>query len=141
MKESDVEEKEKEIKTEKKEPTEDELLLVRSERINSISSTYQNDDYRDILLLNDLDFFYKTGKIPFVFLTHLLCTILVTLLILTQNGNLNTLMQQARAVQASFYLLKHFFLRLFPFCNFRLLFVLVFLLSYFHLNYYFHPWA
>ena len=29
MKESDVEEKEKEIKTEKKEPTEDELLLVR----------------------------------------------------------------------------------------------------------------
>ena len=103
MKESDVEEKEKEIKTEKKEPTEDELLLVRSERINSISSSYQNDDYRDILLLNDLDFFYKTGKIPFVFLTHLLCTILVTLLILTQNGNLNTLMQQARAVQASFY--------------------------------------
>ena len=75
------------------------MLLIKKD-----SKSYENYDYRDILLLNDLDFFYKTGKIPFVFFTHLLCTILVTFIIIVHNNNLNKLMQQSRAVQASFYL-------------------------------------
>ena len=77
---------------------EQDLLLIKTS--TQILDKY---DYRDILLLNDLDFFYKTGKIPFIFFMHLLCTILVTLIILTQNENLNKLMQQTRSVQASFY--------------------------------------
>ena len=48
-------------KEEINEPKEGDLLLVRTD---SKTSKY---DYRDILLLNDLDFFYKTGKFPFVF--------------------------------------------------------------------------
>jgi len=86
-------------KEEHKESKEDDLLLVKfdSKKINKF-------DYRDILLLNDLDLFYKTGKIPYIFFTHLLCTILVTIIILTQNKNLNKLMQQTRAIQTSFYL-------------------------------------
>ena len=85
-------------KEENNEIKEGDLSLVRTDSRNL--SKY---DYRDILLLNDLDFFYKTGKIPFVFFSHLLCTFLVTLIIMQQNTNLNKLMQQARAVQASFY--------------------------------------
>ena len=92
-------EEEKENIEDKKELSEDDLLIIKKE-----SKNYGNYDYRDILLLNDLDFFYKTGKIPFVFFTHVLCTFLVTLILLTQKGNLNKLMQQTRAVQASFYL-------------------------------------
>ena len=99
MKEFDSDtESEKEEINETNETNEGDLLLVRTDSRNL--SKY---DYRDILLLNDLDFFYKTGKIPFVFFSHLLCTLLVTLIILQQNTNLNKLMQQARAVQASFY--------------------------------------
>ena len=98
--EEEIEEKEKLNETEEKKyfSTENDLLLIKS-----YSKHFGNYDYRDILLLNDLDFFYKTGKIPFVFFTHLLCTILVTLIIVTQNDNLNKLMQQTRAVQASIY--------------------------------------
>ena len=92
-------EEEKENKEDPKNLSEDDLLIIKKE-----SKNYGNYDYRDILLLNDLDFFYKTGKIPFVFFTHVLCTFLVTLMLLTQNENLNKLMQQTRAVQASFYL-------------------------------------
>ena len=92
-------EEEKENKEDTKNLSEDDLLIIKKE-----SKNYGNYDYRDILLLNDLDFFYKTGKIPFVFFTHVLCTFLVTLMLLTQNENLNKLMQQTRAVQASFYL-------------------------------------
>ena len=92
-------EEEEENKEEEKNITEEDLLLAKKE-----SKNYGNYDYTDILLLNDLDFFYKTGKIPFVFFAHLLCTFLVTLILLTQNENLNKLMQQTRAVQASFYL-------------------------------------
>ena len=104
MKEYDIKEednkKEKEVdEKEEKNNSEQESLTTRTN-----SKKIGNYDYRDILLLNDLDFFYKTGKIPFVFFTHLLCTILVTLIILTQNENLNKLMQQTRAVQASIYL-------------------------------------
>ena len=104
MKEYDIKEednkKEKEVdEKEEKNNSEQESLTTRTN-----SKKIGNYDYRDILLLNDLDFFYKTGKIPFVFFTHLLCTILVTLIILTQNENLNKLMQQARAIQSSFYL-------------------------------------
>ena len=84
-------------KEEINEPKEGDLLLVRTD---SKTSKY---DYRDILLLNDLDFFYKTGKFPFVFFSHLLCTVLVTSIILKQNTNLNKLMQHARSMQASFY--------------------------------------
>lgn len=98
MKESENENEDIPEKEEIKEPNEDDLLLVKSG-----SKNYSKYDYRDILLLNDLDFFYKTGKIPFVFFSHLLCTILVTIIILTQNGNLNKLMQHNRAIQASFY--------------------------------------
>ena len=104
-KENEKEEKEKkEVKEEKeekeeKDSSEKDLLLIKKD-----SKSYENYDYRDILLLNDLDFFYKTGKIPFVFFTHLLCTILVTFIIIVHNENLNKLMQQSRAVQASFYL-------------------------------------
>ena len=106
MKENDEEEvnknknkKEKnEEKIMRKESKEEDSLLIKTE--TKSSGKY---DYRDILLLNDLDFFYKTGKFPFLFFTHLLCTILVTLLILTQSSNLNKLMQHARAMQASFY--------------------------------------
>ena len=79
-------------------PEEGDLSLVRTD-----SKNLSKYDYRDILLLNDLDFFYKTGKIPFVFFSHLLCTVLVTAIILKQNTNLNKLMQHARAMQASFY--------------------------------------
>ena len=78
---------------------ENDLLLskIDSKKINK-------SDYKDILLLNDLDLFYKTGKLPYVLFTHLLCTVLVTLIIITQNENLNKLMQQTRAIQTSFYL-------------------------------------
>ena len=78
---------------------ENDLLLVKLD-----SKKIKRYDYRDILLLNDLDLFYKTGKLPFIFFTHLLCTVLVTLIIITQNDNLNKLMQQNRAIQTSFYL-------------------------------------
>ena len=78
---------------------ENELLLVKMD-----SKKIKRYDYRDIILLNDLDLFYKTGNMPYVFFTHLLCTVLVTLIILTQNENLNKLMQQTRALQSSFYL-------------------------------------
>lgn len=79
---------------------EEDLLLVKmdSKRLK------KNTDYKDILLLNDLDLFYKSGRLPCVFFTHLLCTVLVTLIIITQNENLNKLMQQNRAIQTSFYL-------------------------------------
>ena len=70
-------EEEKENIEDKKELSEDDLLIIKKE-----SKNYGNYDYRDILLLNDLDFFYKTGKIPFVFFTHVLCTFLVTLILL-----------------------------------------------------------
>ena len=88
----------KEELIERKESKEEDSLLIKTETKNS--GKY---DYREILLLNDLDFFYKTGKFPFLFLSHLICTGLLTLLILTQSLNLNKLMQHARAVQASFY--------------------------------------
>ena len=78
---------------------ENDLLLVKMD-----SKKIKRYDYRDILLLNDLDLFYKTGRLPYVFFTHLLCTVLVTIIILTQNHNLNKLMQQTRAIQSSFYL-------------------------------------
>ena len=84
---------------EDKKSEENDLLLVKYD-----STKTKKYDYRDILLLNDLDLFYKTGKIPFVLLNHILCTILVTLIIITQNINLNKLMQQTRAIQTSFYL-------------------------------------
>ena len=100
-KEEKEEKKEKEEKNEKeeKDASEKDLLLIKKD-----SKDDENYDYRDILLLNDLDYFYKTGKIPFAFFSHLLCTFLVTLIILIHNDNLNKLMQQSRAVQASFYL-------------------------------------
>ena len=84
---------------EEKQSGENDLLLMKinSKKINKF-------DYKDILLLNDLDLFYKTGKLPYVLFTHLLCTVLVTLIIITQNENLNKLMQQTRAIQTSFYL-------------------------------------
>ena len=82
-----------------KNTNENDLLLIKMD-----SKRVKRYDYRDILLLNDLDLFYKTGQIPYVFFSHLLCTVLVTLIILTQNQNLNKLMQQARAIQSSFYL-------------------------------------
>ena len=88
----------KEELIERKESKEEDSLLIKTETKNS--GKY---DYREILLLNDLDFFYKTGKFPFLFFSHLICTGLLTLLILTQSLNLNKLMQHARAVQASFY--------------------------------------
>ena len=78
---------------------ENDLLLVKMD-----SKRIKRYDYRDIILLNDLDLFYKTGNLPYVFFTHLLCTVLVTLIILTQNENLNKLMQHTRAIQSSFYL-------------------------------------
>ena len=60
-------------------------------------------DYSDILLLNDLDLFFKNGKYPFMFFSHLLSTLLITFLLMTQISNLNKLMQQTRAVQSAFY--------------------------------------
>ena len=84
-------------KEEINESKEGDLLLVRTD---SKTSKY---DYRDILLLNDLDFFYKTGKFPFIFFSHLLCTALVTIIILSQKTNLTKLMEHERAMQSSFY--------------------------------------
>ena len=84
---------------ENNENNENDLLLIKMD-----SKKVKKYDYRDILLLNDLDLFHKTGQIPYVFFSHLFCTVLVTLIILTQNENLNKLMQQARAIQSSFYL-------------------------------------
>ena len=78
---------------------EKDLLLIKTD-----SKTINKYDYKDILLLNDLDLFYKTGKLPYVLFTHILCTVLITLIIITQNENLNKLMQQTRAIQTSFYL-------------------------------------
>ena len=89
----------KENDEEPKNLKENDLLLIKKD-----SKKLKRYYYKDILLLNDLDFYYKTGKFPYVFITHLLCTVLVTLIILTQNENLNKLMQQARAIQTSFYL-------------------------------------
>ena len=89
-----------------KENTQNDELKIKEEEKNSqsIFSNFEKDDYRDVLLLNDLDLFFKTGKIPYVFFTHLISTIIVTIIIITQNQNLNKLMQQTRAVQTSFYL-------------------------------------
>jgi len=89
----------KENSEEKNKKEENDLLLVRHD-----SKRVKKYDYRDILLLNDLDLFYKTGRLPYVLFTHLLCTVLVTIIILTQNTNLNKLMQHTRAIQTSFYL-------------------------------------
>ncbi len=102
MKENNVENKEENNENNNEDnnkKSENDLLLVKMNSKNN-----KRYDYRDILLLNDLDLFYKTGKIPFVLLNHILCTILVTLIIITQNINLNKLMQQTRAIQTSFYL-------------------------------------
>ena len=93
-----VEEKKEEKKEEENnDPKEEDLLLVKPDSKSS------KDDYRDILLLNDLDFFYKTGKFPFIFFSHLLCTALVTIIILSQKTNLTKLMEHERAMQSSFY--------------------------------------
>ena len=89
----------KENSEENKNLDEYDLLLAKKD-----STRIKRYDYKDILLLNDLDFFYKTGRFPYIFIFHLLCTVFVTLTILTQNDNLNKLMQQARAIQTSFYL-------------------------------------
>ena len=97
--EKEVEKEEEKKEEEKNEPKEDDSLLVRTNTQN-----LSNYDYRDILLLNDLDFFYKTGKLPTIFFSHLFCTALVTIIILSQNNNLNKLMEHERAMQASFYL-------------------------------------
>ena len=102
MKENNVENKEENNENDNEDnnkKSENDLLLVKMNSKNN-----KRYDYRDILLLNDLDLFYKTGRIPYVFFSHLLCTVLVTIIILTQNENLNKLMQQARAIQSSFYL-------------------------------------
>ena len=94
-----MKENNEDIEENNKNNNENDLLLIKMD-----SKKIKRYDYRDILLLNDLDLFYKTGQIPYVFFSHLLCTVLVTLIILTQNQNLNKLMQQARAIQSSFYL-------------------------------------
>ena len=94
-----MKENSEDIEENSKNTNENDLLLIKMD-----SKRIKRYDYRDILLLNDLDLFYKTGQIPYVFFSHLLCTVLVTLIILTQNENLNKLMQQARAIQSSFYL-------------------------------------
>ena len=94
-----MKENSEDIEENSKNTNENDLLLIKMD-----SKRVKRYDYRDILLLNDLDLFYKTGQIPYVFFSHLLCTVLVTLIILTQNENLNKLMQQARAIQSSFYL-------------------------------------
>ena len=95
VKESEIKRKEKK---EKKESKENELLLKKGKSKKKIK--YSDID---ILLLSDLDFYYKTGKYPFVLFTHILSTILITFIITAQNSNLNKLMQQTRAIEGSFY--------------------------------------
>ena len=68
------EDKDKEEDTE----TESSYLLNKSE-----DTILQNYDFKDVLLLTDLDLFYKTGKLPYIFITHLISTLMVAIIVLS----------------------------------------------------------
>ena len=61
------------------------------------------DELKDNLILNDLEIFYKTGKLPYIFFFHILSTLIITVIILKTDKNSNNLMQQARSIQSAFY--------------------------------------
>ena len=87
----------------KENPKESEIIHIKTITEKEKKSK-KKVDFRDILLLNDLDLFYKSGQIPFILFFHILCTSINTFLIVTQIQNLNKLMQQTRAVESAFYL-------------------------------------
>jgi len=97
--EIEMNEKEEDIDTEEKKLKENEALITKY-----VPKSKKRANYKDIILLTDLDLFLKDRKIPFIFLTHIFSTILISIIIVGNNKNLNKLMQHSRTIQTYFYL-------------------------------------
>ena len=61
------------------------------------------DDFKDEILLNDLELYYKNGTFPSVFFLHIACALLTTFIIISESYHLNNLMQHTRIIQSVFY--------------------------------------
>lgn len=78
-----------------------------SSRTQSLSSMPQalesREDFKDEILLNDLELYYKNGTFPAVFFLQIACALLTTFLIINESFQMNFLMKHTRNMQSVFY--------------------------------------